>query len=434
MIDFAALISRGYESKELDYKSAIYWCENEKKGCCEIVKDILAIANHGGGWIIIGVSEIDSGFSPDGVSGEQASTFDTTRVNRFLNNYADPPINTTIHKPKFEDKLFVCIAIPGFSDTPHICQKEYPDVLTAPTLYVRTYNNESAPIKTSADFRDIVERGIKNRSDHLLESFRTILHGGLLQTKPTAKESFLEQIETAKEIGNTLNPHLTKNYAYRESAFFPSQFNEDYFEIPVLSRMAQNAMDHFRGWPFIFYSSNRGEITHVVNNGYETIHVEKHPFTGGDVFHFWKLYQSGLLYTKEILWEDTLVSATGKEMYVDYINLSLMCAQAIWCLTKLYETVVDESEEITLILSLIGIKDRMLKTENKWVIYSDSYGFTCHADSLTYQKSLPLVDWRAGLIDHALDMCKYFLQRFNWDNPNLDTSKKFIEKMLQKIL
>ena len=50
------------------------------------------MANTGGGWIVVGVSETDSGFSQHGVTDEQARSFETTRLNNFLNNYADPPI------------------------------------------------------------------------------------------------------------------------------------------------------------------------------------------------------------------------------------------------------------------------------------------------------------------------------------------------------
>jgi predicted HTH transcriptional regulator len=91
--ELIAVLLKGVESKDLDYKSPISWDESGKKSCCAIVKDILGMANTLGGFIVIGVSETPTGFSWDGLTQAQLDTFDTSRLNRFLQNYADPPIN-----------------------------------------------------------------------------------------------------------------------------------------------------------------------------------------------------------------------------------------------------------------------------------------------------------------------------------------------------
>lgn len=89
MIDWESLILRCSESKDLDYKAPCAWDNTDKRACRELVKDILALANAGGGWFAIGVSETGTSFTPYGVSDEQAASFETTQVNTFLNNYAD---------------------------------------------------------------------------------------------------------------------------------------------------------------------------------------------------------------------------------------------------------------------------------------------------------------------------------------------------------
>jgi len=132
------------------------WNEADKAGCCGLVKDILAMANTRGGFIAIGVSEQPTGYSFDGLSPDQAETFDTTRLNRFLQSYAEPPINALLRKVSHDDKVFVIVEVPAFPDTPHICQKEYPGVLASLSLYVRTDNNESAPMRSAADFKAVV--------------------------------------------------------------------------------------------------------------------------------------------------------------------------------------------------------------------------------------------------------------------------------------
>jgi predicted HTH transcriptional regulator len=112
MQDWEAILRRGFESKELDYKGPCAWDEGDKKSCCEIVKDILAIANAKGGWIVIGVSEPPAGFSWDGLTDDQCKSFETSRLNRFVQNYFDPPINTCVIKHASQGRNFVVIQIP----------------------------------------------------------------------------------------------------------------------------------------------------------------------------------------------------------------------------------------------------------------------------------------------------------------------------------
>lgn len=154
------------------------WNEDHKGACCALVKDILGMANTEGGFIVIGVSERSGGFVWDGLSPEQTKTFDTSRLNRFLQNYTDPPINALLRKIERDGKNFLIIEVPPFPDTPHVCQKDYPKVLAATTLYVRPDNNETAPIRSSADFRTLLEHAVRNRSDTLLMSIRSILKTG----------------------------------------------------------------------------------------------------------------------------------------------------------------------------------------------------------------------------------------------------------------
>ncbi len=50
--DLTGLLLRGYESKDLDYKAPMAWDEGDKVTCCSLVKDILAMANTIGGYIV----------------------------------------------------------------------------------------------------------------------------------------------------------------------------------------------------------------------------------------------------------------------------------------------------------------------------------------------------------------------------------------------
>jgi hypothetical protein len=432
MTDWSKIIYRNYESKDLDYKAACAWDEASKKACCEIVKDILALANTNGGWLVVGVSETASGFAFKGLTPDQAKSFDTTRLNRFVQNYADPPVNCHVHKVTLDDKLFVVLQVPPFPDTPHVCQKEFPDVLAACAIYVRTDNNESAPLKRSADFRNVVERAVKNKGDQLLTSVRTILTSGLHPPEPPDVERYEKQIAIAAARWHELNPYKDKPYAYRQTAFFPARYQEERFDLATLRKMAENACVDFRGWPFLFIHHSRPDLTYTIEDGLETCMVDKNPFNGGDEFHFWQLRQSGLLFVKQILWEDTLASVNRVPFMFDFDGLATNAGEAVHTLVKLYEGQLDDSEEVVLRFQMIGVKDRPLSTLNPNRLMRANY--ICKIPEIAFECQRPLADWRAGLIDHAVGICRHVLMRFGWDTPGVGESQKIIEKMLQRRL
>jgi predicted HTH transcriptional regulator len=255
--ELIAIIERNFESKSLDYKGPMSWDTSDKATCCGLVKDVLAFANTEGGYIVIGVSEADQGFELTGVTPEQAATFESSALCRFVQNYSDPPINVRVQKVEHQQKNFVVLEIPRFSDTPHLCQKDFPTVLSDRTLYVRTHNNESAPIKSSADFRAVIESAIRNRKDSLLSSFRAILTGTQPEgtITPKAEEQFQNQINAARKRFDEVYSLREKGYTFFiETTFIPPSFDQYRFLSHRLESAAHRASVSFTGMAFSAHS------------------------------------------------------------------------------------------------------------------------------------------------------------------------------------
>lgn len=430
MNDLILVLKRGYESKELDYKGPCAWDESNKKACCEIVKDILAMANTLGGWLIFGVNETDEGFGFNGMKPEQIKSFETSRINRFLQNYADPPINTSLKKIQYEDNNYVIITIPRFKDTPHICQKDYPDVLQSPAIYVRTDNNESAPLKSSSDFRNIIENAIRNRTDALLNSFRNILKHGEVKISESDEEKFRVQLEEARVRCDELNPHINKGYAYLETVFYTETFVDNRFSFKELREMAENACIDYTGWPFIFISKSRPDFTYNVSDGIETLIDSPDPFSGKDDLHFWQFRKSGLMYIKEILHEEKSSTIDEKTKILWYEITSMTVGKMLDCLCRLYDGKVSEDEQITLVYRLNEMKERVLIPSYREIRFRKKYISKVSIIEGKLQKKF--IEWKSGLIDNALEICSNIFRLFNMDKPNLHLSKTKIEKMFER--
>ena len=431
-----AILRRGYESKDLDYKGPISWDENAKKACCGLVKDILGMANTAGRFIIVGVSEGPAGFSWDGLSPEQLGTFETSRVNRFLQTYADPPINTLLRKIEHENKNFVIIEIPLFPDTPHICVKEYPEVLTAPTLYVRTDNNETAPIRSSADFRTVLERAVRNRSDTLLTSIRSILRTGAGPEAGSISVSidrFRKQRVQAVARFEQINPLKdTECAGYFEASFFPEHFEQSRFTLEQLRSAASRGSVDLRGWPFLYIHPNTPDRTYAIEDGFETF-VQTKDFGNDDLVDFWRLQQSGFFYQRTAMRPASIRRQDGAiiRCVVDLRAASLYIAEAIHCLTRLYEGLLDDADEVSLMLALLGTENRVLVSSGPFSMPL-FHSYTCRIPEITVERRRSLADWRAGTVDHAVEIANEVYQRFNWPSPNLDLARTAINKMFAR--
>jgi hypothetical protein len=420
------IIRRNSESKGLDYKGPVEWNHLDKKACCELVKDIMAMANTEGGYIVIGVSEMGSGFRLDGVSAERAKTFDSSQVCRFVQNYADPPINVRVQKVEHDGLLFVILEIPRFADTPHICQKSFPDVLRERELYVRTDNNESAPIKSSSDFRALVESAIRNRTDSLLSSFRSILTGGNLDkfASPSADDRFRDQIERARTTFESQNPLKEKKYKYFvETIFQPQEFDQYRFTRQRLESAAQHAHADFVGWPFLFFHYNRRDVLSQTDDGLETL-ICTQDFANQDILDFWRLNESGLFYKREL----TPTAGTNPPEAAAP-RIIWQFAEAIYCLTRLYEKLFPDTESISLKVTLFGTRGRLL-TWNE--IGFRRSGYEANRPQIEVIATHPLADWRAGLEDHAVVLARNVFRYFQLENPDETRIRTQIQNLFQR--
>jgi len=128
---FELLLNNNCEEDVLDYKKELDLSRNaEMKYKLELVKDISAMANSEGGYIVIGVEEDKTStkkrFNPIGYNQNQRENFDESNIQQLLNNYIDEKIKFnvgTITSKKFRNKQFGMICIFPSDKSPIIFSK-----------------------------------------------------------------------------------------------------------------------------------------------------------------------------------------------------------------------------------------------------------------------------------------------------------------------
>lgn len=151
-------IELGCESQTLDYKVDLFLATRDERAA--LAKDVIAMANSGGGRIIAGVAEIRPGiFEPRGLSEERAVALEVSRLNRAVAPYIDPPLPISSRRVEHQGRTFVCLDIPDSGGELVMAARQNDAAgLLRGRIYIRTAAAESAEIRSSLEARNLIER------------------------------------------------------------------------------------------------------------------------------------------------------------------------------------------------------------------------------------------------------------------------------------
>jgi len=203
--DLAHWIEQSGENDFIDAKHPFAW--DGKDASASLAKDIAAFANsRDGGVLVIGKAEMpDGSYALQGVTAEQADSFDTTVVGQWVNAHFSPPVRLACYRPKYSGRTFVVIVVHEFDDIPSICKKAFQDstdprklLLREGAIYVRTQNAESKPLMNADELRTIVGLTTRKRSTELLAHFEAMLRGRSLIGNGQTPDPFAEEIKQVK--------------------------------------------------------------------------------------------------------------------------------------------------------------------------------------------------------------------------------------------
>ncbi len=146
-----ALVHLGVETKDLDYKESVGL--DCRDGRAALAKDVIAMANSGGGRIIVGIPEDD------------LAAFEPSRLNRALRDYLDPPVSVGVKQVRDGGRVFAILEVPPGAEMVILAGKENDRTgLRRGRVYVRTSSVESAEVRDSSELRPLLERVIAART------------------------------------------------------------------------------------------------------------------------------------------------------------------------------------------------------------------------------------------------------------------------------
>lgn len=171
---------------------------NEDKAT--LAKAVLALANHGGGFIILGLVE-----APDGIVEAQGrpATLDgysQDLVNGIVHSYADPPFHCAVHMiANPAGGLFPIVVVPGGHRVPVRARRAGPNGNTVinNAIYVRKPGPRSETPQSAQDWDDLLGRCLRNRRDEMFDQIRDLITGAVPQIEQPAAPARLDEWVTS---------------------------------------------------------------------------------------------------------------------------------------------------------------------------------------------------------------------------------------------
>ena len=191
----AELLKDPRESLEFEVKN---WLDlqhsNEHKAV--FAKAVLALSNHGGGFIALGLRETAEGIVEAEDRPAKLDGYSQEIVNGIVQNYCDPHFHCAVHlvhNP--ENAIFPIVVIPGGHRTPIRARRAGPNgqTVTSNAIYVRRPGPSSEIPQSAHEWDNLLGRCFQNRRDEMFDQIRSLIAGAVPQINQPVEQTRLDE-------------------------------------------------------------------------------------------------------------------------------------------------------------------------------------------------------------------------------------------------
>jgi len=340
--DLGELLAEPREALDVEVKEWLTLTDNDHRAL--VAKEIIALANHGGGYLVIGFEELtDGSFNPALPRPPNLDAWSQDAIQSIVSKYIDPSVQCrVVHQtaPGSTDR-YPIVTVPGGHRIPIRAKSGSPDSkkLVPHRVYVRRPGPTSEEPKTAEEWNRLLERCLQNRKAELLEAMRAIM-AGVIPTAPkeaTSRQAQLLEFEEtaigrweARVAGLPADvpprfPHGNLDVGIAIDGRFSTQ------SLSELRHTIENAVRNHSGWP-PFVTLNRAPFAPKPIDG--AVEFWRGPDSDGSydtpIHHdFWRISPSGLFFTRCGFREDGDVKGLAPGKWFDITSQTWRVGEAI---------------------------------------------------------------------------------------------------------
>jgi predicted HTH transcriptional regulator len=180
--EIVALLDHPREDLNTEIKD---WLDLADKGArANLARELLALANHGGGYVLVGFKETTTGWTASGACPHELAHYSQDEINNILKAHAEPVFECyTYHLQSGVGDDHVVIQVPGDHTVPIRARGGPPNSrLTDHAYYIRRPGPESAPPDNASEWDELISRCVDNNHQRNVDSMRRIVD--VIRTAP----------------------------------------------------------------------------------------------------------------------------------------------------------------------------------------------------------------------------------------------------------
>ena len=241
-------------------------------------KAVLALANHGGGFIALGLVETDLGTVEAEGRPATLDRYSQDLINGIVQNYCDPPFHCAVHIVANPDgALFPVVVIPGGHRTPVRARRAGPNGNTVQihAIYIRKPGPRSETPQSAKDWDELLGKCLRNRRDEMFDQIRDLITGAVPQVEQPAEPARLDEwIHTCFDRWCILTQELPEDAGPR----FPHGYYNFAYEIigeyrqisaSQLPEVLRASVVRHTGWPPFWYPTRDGILPYPIEGSVE---------------------------------------------------------------------------------------------------------------------------------------------------------------------
>jgi len=361
------------ESLECEYKT---WLDlNQEEDRADLAQAALAMANHGGGVIVIGYQEANGKWQPSVSRPASLASYGQDPINNIVHAYADPPFHCEVHfvAATTTTEEHPVIVVPGGHRVPIRAKKDGPDDrhVQQNAYYIRRPRPRSERPKSGREWDELIGRCLRAARSDLLDDFRAILEGprahpAEAESSPASpKEALTAWAAESRTRVEALAADLmerTDRRPYANGVWSVAYLVDGTFDRPNLAALVEiirGVKGHESGWPPWIVLNRDDRRPYPIDGLVEC-------WLGGGqrslgMADFWRVSPFGKLYLLRNHQEDTGMTEKPKTI----LDLVLPVWRAGECLlhaARFAAAVGVPSADVHMSCSWTGLRGRVLKT------------------------------------------------------------------------
>ena len=291
-------------------------------------KAALALANHGGGFIILGLVETDARMAEAEGRPATLDAYGQDLINGIVQNYCDPPFHCAVHiVANPAAAMFPVVVIPGGHRVPVRARRAGPNGNTVQNhaIYIRKSGPRSETPQSAQDWDELLARCLRNRRDDMFDQIRDLITGAVPQAPQPIRPARLDEWGAASRarwngLVGTLPPEVGPRMPHGRYSFAYEIIGERRaIGIGALPEVLRASVVRHTGWPPFWYPSRAGiepyPIDGVVEcwlgNDPDAAPEDRDPAHSD----FWRIHPEGLAYLIRGYQEDAMEQRHGRPSY-----------------------------------------------------------------------------------------------------------------------